>query len=202
MEIKAQFLLSLFLSCFLMLVYAQNHLETYIVQLHPQGLTRSSFSSKLHWHLSFIEKAISSEEDSSSRLLYSYHSAMEGFAARLSKSELEALHQSPDVVAVRPERRPRMTGKIIKRRLTNVGRPNSVFSVQVTPPEGVKVRVKPRQLIFRHTNETLSYKVYLISKKRTGKEMRSFAQGSLTWFNSNGRSNKVKSPISVTWRSK
>ncbi|KAJ0053003.1 hypothetical protein Pint_01650 [Pistacia integerrima] len=80
-------------------------LQTYVVQLHPHGLTSSLFTSKLHWHLSFIEQTISSEEDPSSRLLYSYHSAMEGFAAQLSQSEFESLQKLPDVIAIRPDRR-------------------------------------------------------------------------------------------------
>lgn len=80
-------------------------LQTYIVQLHPQGVTSSSFASKADWHLSFLEQTMSSvEEDASSRLVYSYHSAMEGFAAQLSESELESLKMLPDVVAIRPDR--------------------------------------------------------------------------------------------------
>lgn len=79
-------------------------LQTYIVQLHPQGVTSSSFASKADWHLSFLEQTMSSvEEDPSSRLVYSYHSAMEGFAAQLSESELESLKMLPDVVAIRPD---------------------------------------------------------------------------------------------------
>ncbi|CDP03800.1 unnamed protein product [Coffea canephora] len=97
---------------------------------------------------------------------------------------------------------PRMTGKMIKRKLTNVGNPNTVFSVDVMPPDGVKVRVKPRQLTFTHTNQTMSYRVWFMSRRRNGSEGTNFAQGSLTWFNSRQRSNGVRSPISVTWASK
>ncbi|XP_044502783.1 subtilisin-like protease SBT1.2 [Mangifera indica] len=79
-------------------------LQTYLIQLHPHGLTSSMITSKHHWHLSFIEQIISSQEDPSSRLLYSYHSAMEGFAAQLSESELEYLQKLPDVIAIRPDR--------------------------------------------------------------------------------------------------
>ncbi|KAL3531182.1 hypothetical protein ACH5RR_010504 [Cinchona calisaya] len=98
--------------------------------------------------------------------------------------------------------RPRMTGKVIERQLTNVGSPNTIFSIEVMPPEGVKVRVKPRQLIFKHTNQTMSYRVWLISKKIIGKQGAEYAQGSLAWFNNRQRSNMVRSPISVTWASK
>ncbi|RXH98180.1 hypothetical protein DVH24_010505 [Malus domestica] len=145
-----------------------NTLQTYIVQLNPQGVTSSSFASKPSWHLSFLEQTMSSEEDASSRLLYSYHSAMEGFAAQLSESELESLKMLPDV--------------------------------EVMAPKEVKVRVKPQRLIFTHINQSLSYKVWFISRKRTEKGKMSFAQGQLTWVNSNNSFNRVKSPFSVTWK--
>ncbi|KAL5792669.1 hypothetical protein ACOSP7_001263 [Xanthoceras sorbifolium] len=94
-----------FSSLFLYFVSSHaNILQTYLVQLHPHGTTSSLFTSKLHWHLSFIQQTLSTEEDPSSRLLYSYHSAMEGFAAQLSDSELESLKRLPDVIAIRPDR--------------------------------------------------------------------------------------------------
>ncbi|KAK9281203.1 hypothetical protein L1049_004098 [Liquidambar formosana] len=92
-----------------------------------------------------------------------------------------------------------MTRKKIKRRLTNVGSPNSIYSVEVMAPEGVKVRVKPRQLIFRHINQSLSYRVWFISRNKTGTGRMSFAQGHLTWVHSHQSFYKVRSPISVTW---
>ncbi|PON54592.1 Subtilase [Trema orientale] len=82
-----------------------NTLRTYIVQLHSQGMVSSLFTTKLNWHMSFLEQTISSEEDPSSRLLYSYNSAMEGFAAQLSESELESLRKLPGVVAIRADQR-------------------------------------------------------------------------------------------------
>ncbi|XP_022759780.1 subtilisin-like protease SBT1.2 [Durio zibethinus] len=102
METKIHlFFSTLFL--YLVSVHADT-LQTYIVQLHPQGVTSSLFPTKLHWHLSFLEQTVSSEEDPSYRLLYSYASAMEGFAAQLSENELELLRSLPDVVAIRPDR--------------------------------------------------------------------------------------------------
>ncbi|KAG8389147.1 hypothetical protein BUALT_Bualt02G0198900 [Buddleja alternifolia] len=103
METKIQLFASTFLLCFLS-SHAQS-LQTYIVQLHPDGPSRSYFSSRLHWHLSFLDKSIANEEDSSSRLLYSYASAMEGFAAQLSTFEVETLKKSKEVIAVRLDRR-------------------------------------------------------------------------------------------------
>ncbi|KAG8641847.1 subtilisin-like protease SBT1.2 [Manihot esculenta] len=103
MEAKLHIFFSILLFNFSFL--HSNTLQTYIVQLHPHGITRSSFASKFHWHLSFLEKTISSEVDCSSRLLYSYRSAMEGFAAQLSDSEVESLQKLPDVIAIRPDMR-------------------------------------------------------------------------------------------------
>ncbi|KAB5569844.1 hypothetical protein DKX38_003637 [Salix brachista] len=90
---------------FFAFLHAHTVLQTYIVQLHPHGTTRPLFASKFRWHLSFLERTVSPEEHHSSRLLYSYSSAMEGFAAMLSESEMESLQKLPDVVAIRPDMR-------------------------------------------------------------------------------------------------
>lgn len=95
--------------------------------------------------------------------------------------------------------RPGKTRKIIKRRMTNVGNPNSVYSVEVKAPEGVKVRVQPRKLIFKHTNQSLGYRVWFTSRKRMGKEGVRSAEGHLTWVHSHSSLYRVRSPISVTW---
>lgn len=92
-----------------------------------------------------------------------------------------------------------VTTKMITRRVTNVGAPNSVYSVKVTAPEGVKMIVKPQVMLFRGTNQSLSYRVWFISTKRGGMEGVSFAQGQLTWVNSNNKAYRVRSPISVAW---
>ncbi|KAG0454437.1 hypothetical protein HPP92_025741 [Vanilla planifolia] len=70
-------------------------LNTYIVQLHPRD-TEIGFDhhSKEQWHLSFIP---------SGRLLYSYHTAFEGFAAQLTDAEAAALRAIPGVSSVRPD---------------------------------------------------------------------------------------------------
>ncbi|XP_072988581.1 subtilisin-like protease SBT1.2 [Typha latifolia] len=92
------------------LVVATSHvpeLQTYIVQLYQDELGSAGFQTKLHWHLSFLEKAtvLDEEGDPSSRLLYSYHTALEGFAARLTGDEAKALRALPGVVSVRGDRR-------------------------------------------------------------------------------------------------
>ncbi|KAI8574348.1 hypothetical protein RHMOL_Rhmol01G0347100 [Rhododendron molle] len=92
--------------------------------------------------------------------------------------------------------------KMIKRRLTNVGSPNSIYSVEVVAPEGVEVRVKPRRLVFTHVNQSLSYIASFIPRNRTRTDTTNFAQGHLTWVESNNGLNRVRSPVSVTWESK
>lgn len=106
MELQLSLILAFFSFHFLSShAYAYHHLQTYIVQLHPHGPSRSSFASTLHWHLSFLDNSLSTEDDSPSRLLYSYGPAMEGFAAQLSSSEVHTLKASPEVISVRPDRK-------------------------------------------------------------------------------------------------
>lgn len=105
MESKVQLFFLTFSTLILTTIHAQQTLQTYIVQLHPHGTTSSHFTSKLKWHLSFIQQTISSDEDPSSRLLYSYRSAMDGFAAQLTESELEYLQKLPDVISIRLDRK-------------------------------------------------------------------------------------------------
>lgn len=93
------------------------------------------------------------------------------------------------------------TSAVIKRRLTNVGSPNSIYSVEVVAPEGVKVRVRPQRLIFNHINQSQSYKILLMSRKGFGNDRISFGQGQLTWVHSHNSLYRVRSPISVTWKS-
>ncbi|KAF5741814.1 putative Cucumisin precursor [Tripterygium wilfordii] len=95
-----------------------------------------------------------------------------------------------------------MMRKMIKRRLTNVGRPDSIYSVEVKAPEGVRVRVKPRRLVFKHINESLSYRIWFVSSKRSENMRVSFTQGHLTWVHSPNGQYRVRSPISVTWKYK
>ncbi|MQL85380.1 hypothetical protein Taro_017891 [Colocasia esculenta] len=84
----------------------RDDLQTYVVHLQPHP---HCHPTKLQWHLSFLRRTAALEddepEDFSARLLYSYHSAVDGFAARLSVEEAESLRGTPGVAAVRPDRR-------------------------------------------------------------------------------------------------
>ncbi|XP_031110942.1 subtilisin-like protease SBT1.2 [Ipomoea triloba] len=103
-QTRTKFLLAILFLCFV--PHSSQDLQTYIVQLHPNGISRSPFGSRAHWHLSVLDRAVSSSEDSAaSRLLYSYGSAMEGFSAQLSEAEIEVLRNSVDVIAIKPDRK-------------------------------------------------------------------------------------------------
>uniref|UniRef100_J3LJW2 Subtilisin-like protease n=1 Tax=Oryza brachyantha TaxID=4533 RepID=J3LJW2_ORYBR len=87
-------------------------MQTYIVQLRPREAGSSGdqamLASKMHWHLSFLEKSVpweGEEKRPSSRLLYSYHTVFDGFAAQLSEEEAAALRELPGVASVRADRR-------------------------------------------------------------------------------------------------
>ncbi|KAF8388301.1 hypothetical protein HHK36_026967 [Tetracentron sinense] len=98
--------------------------------------------------------------------------------------------------------KPRMMSKIIKRRLTNVGSPNSTYSVEVMAPQGVKIRVKPQHLTFVHVYQSLRYRVWIISRKRMASKKVTFSQGHLTWVHTHHGQYRARSPISVTWKNK
>ncbi|KAL6660316.1 hypothetical protein ACP70R_002438 [Stipagrostis hirtigluma subsp. patula] len=98
----------LFLSLLLPVLAAAQALQSYIVQLHPHdGDGEAALASKLHWHLSFLEKSVPWEQEKrpSSRLLYSYHTVFDGFAAQLTDDEAAALRALPAVASVRADRR-------------------------------------------------------------------------------------------------
>ncbi|KAM3231135.1 hypothetical protein ACQJBY_061348 [Aegilops geniculata] len=90
-------------------------LQTYIVQLHPREASgRGEATSSEHdWHLAFLAKSVPSSEEQddkrqqqpSSRLLYSYHTVFDGFAARLTVGEAAALRSLQGVASVREDRR-------------------------------------------------------------------------------------------------
>ncbi|KAK3150454.1 hypothetical protein QOZ80_3AG0233410 [Eleusine coracana subsp. coracana] len=89
---------------------AAETLQTYIVQLHPhEGDSEATvFASRHHWHVSFLEKSVARDEQEThptSRLLYSYHTVFDGFAAQLTDSEAAALRSLPGVASVRADRR-------------------------------------------------------------------------------------------------
>ncbi|XP_039143329.1 LOW QUALITY PROTEIN: subtilisin-like protease SBT1.2 [Dioscorea cayenensis subsp. rotundata] len=90
------------------------------------------------------------------------------------------------------------TRVVVQRRVTNVGAPNSVYTVQVTTPRGVRMRVVPEILTFTQVNQVRSYSILFESTKRVMKG-NSYAEGSLVWIQNKNGSHRVRSPLSITW---
>ncbi|KAG6545044.1 hypothetical protein Mapa_013738 [Marchantia paleacea] len=82
----------------------------------------------------------------------------------------------------------------ITRRVTNVGRAKSLYTVSIQAPEGVKVTVYPSILRYTRAYETKSFTVKLERTKPADYSLETYAFGSYTW--SNGY-HKVRSPIVV-----
>ncbi|XP_038683450.1 subtilisin-like protease SBT1.1 [Tripterygium wilfordii] len=79
------------------------------------------------------------------------------------------------------------------RTVTNVGTPNSNYTVQLEEPNGVAMMVEPKMLQFEELGQKLSYKVTFVGFKRDANVI----FGSLVWvYGKYG----VRSPIAVTWR--
>ncbi|XP_044504098.1 subtilisin-like protease SBT1.1 [Mangifera indica] len=87
--------------------------------------------------------------------------------------------------------------EIHQRTVTNVGRPECSYAVQVEQPSGVLMSVKPETLSFQKLGEKLNYKVTFVSLKRPTATLFSPSFGSLTWVYGKYR---VRSPIAVTWK--
>ncbi|KAK3023861.1 hypothetical protein RJ639_043992 [Escallonia herrerae] len=78
------------------------------------------------------------------------------------------------------------------RTVTNVGEPNSSYDLEVSPPPGVAVTVKPNRLVFSKANQQMTYQVTF---SRLAPDVNTpYVQGSLKWYSSK---RFVRSPISV-----
>ncbi|XP_057742232.1 subtilisin-like protease SBT1.1 [Arachis stenosperma] len=83
-----------------------------------------------------------------------------------------------------------------KRVVTNVGYPSSSYTVKVEEPNGVLIKVEPRNLRFGKLGEKLNYSVTFVANGGTTiSDTSTF--GSLTWVS--GKYN-VRSPIAITWQ--
>ncbi|XP_020166927.1 subtilisin-like protease 4 [Aegilops tauschii subsp. strangulata] len=80
----------------------------------------------------------------------------------------------------------------VKRAVTNIGEPVSVYTLEVVPPEGVTVEVVPNVLTFGLVNQRMEFTVKL--KRGPNAAAAGTAEGSLRWV-SGKRS--VRSPIAV-----
>ncbi|BFI28637.1 tRNA guanosine-2'-O-methyltransferase [Marchantia polymorpha subsp. ruderalis] len=87
-----------------------------------------------------------------------------------------------------------MKATTITRRVTNVGRAKSLYTVSVQAPEGVKVSIYPSILRYSRAYETKTFTVKLERTKPADFSQETYAFGSYTW--SDGY-HKVRSPIVV-----
>lgn len=82
------------------------------------------------------------------------------------------------------------------RTVTNVGDPNSAYSVTVRPPGGMSVTVEPEKLVFRRVGQKLSFLVRVQARAvKLSPGSSSTKSGSVTW--SDGK-HTVTSPLVVT----
>lgn len=87
---------------------------------------------------------------------------------------------------------PSLTRSIkLTRTVRNVGHANSSYKAVVKPPQGIRISVRPRLLIFNATTDTISFTVTVSS---THQVTTGYYFGSLTWTDG---VHAVRSPISV-----
>ncbi|KAF2298929.1 hypothetical protein GH714_029193 [Hevea brasiliensis] len=70
------------------------------------------------------------------------------------------------------------TPQTYTRTVTNVGQPNSVYSLEIFAPQGVDVKVAPDNISFSGVNQKATYSVKF---SKNGNASGSFAQGYLNW---------------------
>ncbi|KAL2477772.1 Subtilisin-like protease SBT4.14 [Forsythia ovata] len=80
---------------------------------------------------------------------------------------------------------------VFRRRVTNVGPPNSVFNATIKAPKGVEIKVKPATLSFTRPSQKRSFKVVVKANPMSSTLILS---GSLTWKSSQ---HTVRSPIVI-----
>lgn len=109
------------------------------------------------------------------------------------KSIPEAQLNYPALSVVLGSRRQTFT-----RTVTNVGLPNSSYSVKVVSPKGVSVSLSPDKLIFTKLNQKKTYSVTLSRTDSSLDAGEEFAVGYLKWVSDSGRYS-VRSPIAVVF---
>ncbi|GER30426.1 subtilisin-like serine endopeptidase family protein [Striga asiatica] len=82
--------------------------------------------------------------------------------------------------------------KTVQRTVTNVGEPNSIYTVSIEAPRGLEVEVEPKELQFTKNNKQSFQVTFKINTSFTGEKQ---LFGSLTWVSSK---HKVRSPFAVS----
>ncbi|KAL2468491.1 Subtilisin-like protease SBT1.6 [Forsythia ovata] len=102
----------------------------------------------------------------------------------------------PSIAALFQSSSTGVSSKTFFRTVTNVGEANSVYRLNVEPPKGVKVTVKPGKLVFSENVRKLSYYVTIsVDNKNLVLDDSGAVFGSLSWID--GR-RVVRSPIVIT----
>ncbi|KAK7381953.1 hypothetical protein VNO80_00535 [Phaseolus coccineus] len=99
-----------FSSIILNLVHTLAQSHNYIIHMDASAMPKA-FSTQQAWHLSTLSSALDNAHASnhnnlniaSSKLIYTYTNAMNGFSANLSPKEFEALKRSPGYVSSTPD---------------------------------------------------------------------------------------------------
>ncbi|XP_061373947.1 subtilisin-like protease SBT1.3 [Gastrolobium bilobum] len=82
--------------------------KTYIIQM-DKSAKPDTYSNHLEWYSSkvnsVLSKSVEAEMDKEERIIYSYHTAFHGVAAKLSQEEAQKLEAEEGVVAIFPDTR-------------------------------------------------------------------------------------------------
>lgn len=85
----------------------RSNLQTYIVNVQkPEGRDLAESEDVENWHRSFLPYSLASS-DMQQRPFYSYKNVISGFAAKLTKEEVQDMNKKNGFVSARPERRVR-----------------------------------------------------------------------------------------------
>ncbi|KAK9103469.1 hypothetical protein Sjap_020723 [Stephania japonica] len=84
---------------------------------------------------------------------------------------------------------------VFRRRVTNVGPANSIYTPTITAPQGVQITVKPTSLNFTKTNQMKSFSV-TVKANPLGDQQDLLMSASLEWRSSAGKY-RVRSPIVI-----
>ncbi|EYU29552.1 hypothetical protein MIMGU_mgv1a0178121mg, partial [Erythranthe guttata] len=87
------------------------------------------------------------------------------------------------------------TPQTYTRMLTNVGKANSSYDVEIVSPDGVNVKVEPKKLVFPKLGDKSSYSVTFT--RTTKGAINSTTQGFIRWYTADY---SVRSPIAVVFQ--
>ncbi|KAL9167387.1 hypothetical protein ABFS82_05G093600 [Erythranthe guttata] len=87
------------------------------------------------------------------------------------------------------------TPQTYTRTLTNVGKANSSYDVEIVSPDGVNVKVEPKKLVFPKLGDKSSYSVTFT--RTTKGAINSTTQGFIRWYSADY---SVRSPIAVVFK--